>query len=107
MARVIWLLRRRLVIVVAVLDRWVVNRDPTVIWRDRLHRDVLLGIVVLVRALIMNCPHGNLIGGLLAWLPLPEVRRIHLLALLKPLLMLDVGIFISHEWGSHNIQILN
>jgi hypothetical protein len=107
MARVIWLLRRRLVIVVAVLDRWVVNRNPTVIWRDRLHRDVLLGIVVLVRALIMNCPHGHLVGGLLACVTLSEVRSIHLLALLKPLLMLDVGILISHEWGSYHIQILN
>ena len=48
----------------------------------------------------MNCSHGHLIGGLLTWLPLPEVRSIHLLTLLKPLLMLDVGIFISHEWGS-------
>jgi hypothetical protein len=107
MARVFWLLWRRLVLVVAVLNRRLVNRDHTLIWRHRLHRDVLLGIVVLVRALIMNCPHGHLIGGLLAWLPLPEVRSIGVLTLLKPLLMLYVASFLCHEGGSDHIQILN
>jgi len=106
MARVFWLLGRRLVLVVAVLNRRLVNRDPTMIWGHRLHWDVFLGIIMLVRALIMNCPHGHLVGGLLAWLPLPEVRGIDLLTLLKPLLMLDVASFLCHEGGSDHIQIL-
>ena len=93
--------------IVAILNRWLVNREPAMIWGHRLHRDVLLGIIVLVRALIMNCPHGHLVGGgLLAWLPLPEVRGIDLLALLKPLLMLHVASFLCHEGGSDHIQIL-
>lgn len=112
MAREILFSRRRLIVlVVAVLNRWVVDGVPTMEWGHRLHRNVLLGIIMLVRALIMNCPHGgHLVRGLLAWLVLLnlfEVRSMNLLTLLKPLLMLDVPSFFCHERGSHHIQILH